>query len=79
MDNAENLEFEGNIQHLVLRETYLDNIKFPEGLKEIEIRLKANGITIPDGVEIASIHGENLTDISLPNTLKKMDIQFRIV
>ena len=73
---VKNLEFEGNIQHLVLRETYLDNIKFPEGLKEIEIRLKANGITIPDGVEIASIHGENLTDISLPNTLKKMDIQY---
>ncbi|MBD8940419.1 MAG: hypothetical protein EGR73_09000 [Lachnospiraceae bacterium] len=75
-ESVKNLEFEGNVQHLVLKETYLDNIKFPGGLKEIEIGLKANNITIPDGVEIASVHGQNLTDINLPNTLKKIDVQY---
>ena len=75
-DSVKNLEFEGNIQRLVLGETYLDNIKFPEGLKEIKIGLKASGITIPDGVENASVHGANLSEINLPNTLKKIDIQY---
>ena len=71
-ETVKEINFSGSITKLEL--STLGDIIFPAGLEVLDIDVPWEKINIPEGVKNASIHGENLKAIELPETIRKIGI-----
>ena len=71
-ETVKEINFSGSIAKMEL--STLGEITFPADLEVLDIDIPWEKINIPDGVKNASIHGENLKNIELPETIQKIGI-----